>query len=258
MFDHEHETGEILINFKCICYMMEFMNSNYKLNTIINLLPNEVFKEWARHFELVDLKLGQVLHEPGRVVGHLHFPLDTIVSWVRILKNGDTAQVAMTGKEGVVGIYLLMGAAHTHNRAIVQKAGTAIRLRLSVVLGSFNQGNAVQQLFLKYTQTLFTQIAQGSVCYRHHSLDQQLCRMLLLTLDRQASPSIELTHELMASLLGVRREGVTQAAKRLMNDNILSYTRGHITVLDRAALEKRACECYSVIRDDERRYLSTP
>ena len=163
----------------------------------------------------------------------------------------------MTGKEGVVGIYLLMGAAHTHNRGVVQKAGTALRLRISVVLGSFNQGNPVQQLFLRYTQTLLTQIAQGSVCHRHHALEQQLCSMLLLMLDRQEGDSISLTHEAIANLLGVRREGVTQAAKRLMNDGILNYTRGRITVLNRAALERRACGCQSVIRDEERRLLTT-
>lgn len=233
------------------------MQINYKLNRIIDLLPSDIFKEWEPHLELVDLKQGQVLHEPGRLVSHLHFPFTAIVSWIRILANGDATQVAMTGKEGVVGIYLLMGAAHTHNRGVVQKAGTALRLRISVVLGSFNQGNPVQQLFLRYTQTLLTQIAQGSVCHRHHALEQQLCSMLLLMLDRQEGDSISLTHEAIANLLGVRREGVTQAAKRLMNDGILNYTRGRITVLNRAALERRACECQSVIRDEERRLLTT-
>lgn len=235
---------------------MKFMHNIYKLNKIIDTLPPGIFDEWGPHFELIDLTVGQVLHEPGRMVSHLHFPLTAIVSWVRVLENGDSTQVAMTGKEGVVGIYLLMGATHTHNRAVVQKAGAAIRLKLSVVLGSFNQGNSLQLLFLKYTQTLFTQIAQVSVCHRHHTLEQQLCRMLLLILERQDAHDIAMTHELMASQLGVRREGVTHAAKRLMNDNILSYSRGHITVLDRAALEKRACECYGVIRDEERRHLA--
>ncbi len=235
---------------------MKFMQINYRLNKIIDLLPSDIFKEWAPHLELVDLKLGQVLHEPGRIVSHLHFPLTAIVSWIRLLENGDTTQVAMTGKEGVVGIYLLMGAAHTHNQAVVQKAGTALRLRLSVVLGSFNQGNPVQQLLLRYTQTLITQMAQGAVCHRHHAIEQQLCSMLLLTLDRQDGDSIAWTHETMANLLGVRREGVTQAAKRLMNDDVLSYSRGRITVLNRAALAERACECHGVIRDEERRLLT--
>lgn len=232
------------------------MQIHYRLNKIIDLLPSDIFKEWAPHLELVDLKPGQVLHEPGRIVSHVHFPLTAIVSWIRLLENGDATQVAMTGKEGVIGIYLLMGAVHTHNRAVVQKAGTALRLRLSVVLWSFNQGNPVQQLFLRYTQTLLTQMAQGSVCHRHHALEQQLSSMLLLMLDRQDSDSIGQTHESLANLLGVRREGVTQAAKRLMNDGILKYSRGHITVLDRTALAQRACECHSVIRDEERRLLT--
>lgn len=233
------------------------MQPDIHLNKIISFLPSAVVTEWAPHFEHVDLKLGQVLYEPGRILGHLYFPLTAIVSWVRILENGASTKVAITGREGVVGIYLLMGAAQTLNRAIVQKAGSAIRLRLSVVLGSFNQGNAVQNILLRYTQTLFNQMAQGSVCHRHHSLEQQLCCMLLLTLDRQDDNTIVLTHELLASLLGVRREGVTQAAHRLMKQNLISYSRGNITVHDRVALEKRSCECYNVINNEYRRFLTT-
>lgn len=233
------------------------MQKSINLNKIISFLPSAVVTEWAPHFEHVDLKLGQVLYEPGRILGHLYFPLTAIVSWVRILENGASTKVAITGREGVVGIYLLMGAAQTLNRAIVQKAGSALRLRLSVVLNSFNQGNAVQNILLRYTQTLFNQMAQGSVCHRHHSLEQQLCCMLLLTLDRQDDNTIVLTHELLASLLGVRREGVTQAAHRLMKQNLISYSRGNITVHDRVALEKRSCECYSVINNEYRRFLTT-
>lgn len=233
------------------------MQKSINLNKIISFLPSAVVTEWAPHFEHVDLKLGQVLYEPGRILGHLYFPLTAIVSWVRILENGASTKVAITGREGVVGIYLLMGAAQTLNRAIVQKAGSALRLRLSVVLNSFNQGNAVQNILLRYTQTLFNQMAQGSVCHRHHSLEQQLCCMLLLTLDRQDDNTIVLTHELLASLLGVRREGVTQAAHRLMKQNLISYSRGNITVHDRVALEKRSCECYNVINNEYRRFLTT-
>ncbi|WP_233252856.1 Crp/Fnr family transcriptional regulator [Limnohabitans sp. T6-20] len=180
------------------------------------------------------------------------------MSWVHILENGASTEIAITGREGMVGIYLLMGAAQTNNRAIVQKAGSAMRIRLSVVLNSFNQGNAVQKVSLHYAQTLMNQISQVSVCNRHHTLEQQLCRMLLLTLDRQDSQTIVLTQELMASLLGVRREGVTHAAHRLMNQNILHYSRGNITVLDRKALEKRACECYSVISREYDRFSNMP
>jgi CRP-like cAMP-binding protein len=232
------------------------MHPDVHLNKVISFLPPAVVNEWAPHFEHVELKLGQVLYEPGRILGHLYFPLTSIVSWVRILENGASTKVAITGREGVVGIYLLMGAAQTLNRAIVQKAGTALRLRLSVVLGSFNQGNAVQKVFLRYTQTLFNQMAQGSVCHRHHSLEQQLCCMLLLTLDRQDDNTIVLTHELLASLLGVRREGVTQAARRLMKEDLIHYSRGIITVLDRVTLEKRACECYNVINHEYNRFLT--
>lgn len=232
------------------------MQPSVHANQIISFLPPDVVTEWAPHFEHVELKLGQVLYEPGRVLGHLYFPLTAIVSWVRILENGASTKVAITGREGLVGIYLLMGAAQTLNRAIVQKAGAALRLRLSVVLGSFNQGNAVQRVLLRYTQTLFNQMAQGSVCHRHHSLEQQLCCMLLLTLDRQDDNTIVLTHELLASLLGVRREGVTQAARRLTKQNLISYSRGNITVHDRVALERRSCECYSVINDGYNRCLT--
>lgn len=233
------------------------MQANFKLNQIIDLLPLHIYEEWTPHFELIDLKLGQTLYEPGQKVAHLHFPLTAIVSGVHILENGDTTQIAMTGNEGVVGIDLLIGAARTLNRAVVLKAGLALRLKLKLVMISFNQEPLVQQLVLKFTQTSFTQIAQGSVCNRHHTLDHQLCCMILRILDRQDDSNILLTHESIATLLGVRREGVTQAAKRLMNASIINYSRGHIKVLDRPALEGRACECYSVTHHEEHRLLTT-
>ena len=234
------------------------MQNSPNSNKIINLLSDQIQEEWSPHFEPVELKLGQVLYEPGRAIGHLYFPLTAIVSWVHILESGASSEIAITGREGIVGIYLLMGAAQTNHRAIVQKAGSAIRIRLSVVLNSFNQGNTVQKIFLRYTQTLLNQISQVSVCNRHHSVEQQLCRMLLLTLDRQDSKTIVLTHELMANLLGVRREGVTHAAHRLMNENILHYSRGNITVLDSKALEDRTCECYSVISREYDNFTNMP
>ena len=233
------------------------MQIDIHANKVISFLPSDILDEWAPHFEHVELKLGQVLQEPARVVSHLYFPLTAIVSWVRILENGASTKVAITGREGVVGIYLLVGGPHTHNRTIVQKAGTAVRLRLSVVLNSFNHGNVVQKIFLRYSQTLLNQMAQGSICHKHHSLEQQLCCMLLLTLDRQDNNIIVLTHELIANLLGFRREGVTQAAHRLMNENIINYSRGYITVLDRDALNKRTCECYNVISDEYRSFLDS-
>lgn len=234
------------------------MQTTLNTNKIIDFLSDSILEEWSPYFEPVELALGQVLYEPGRIIGHLYFPVTAIVSWVHVLENGASTEIAITGREGVVGIYLLMGASQTNNRAIVQKAGAAIRIRLSVVLNSFNQGNVVQRVFLRYAQTLMNQISQVSVCNRHHPLEQQLCRMLLLTLDRQDNKTIVLTHELMASMLGVRREGVTHAARRLMNENILHYSRGNITVLDREALEDRSCECYNVISREYDRFSSMP
>jgi CRP-like cAMP-binding protein len=226
------------------------------LNKIISLLPAAIQQAWSPFCEPVNLKLGQILAEPGRAQSHLYFPLTAIVSWVHVLQNGASTEVTVIGPEGVVGMHLLMGAVQTPNRAIAQKSGSVLRIPLSVVLPSFNQDNDVQKVFLRYAQTLITQVSQSSVCHQHHSLEQQFCRMLLLTLDRQNSNTIVMTHELLASLLGVRREGVTQAAHRLMGEKILHYSRGNITVLDRAALETRACECYGVISREYDRFLN--
>lgn len=226
------------------------MVKNPDLNQIISFLPEVIHEEWAPHFEPTDLEVGQILYEPGRALKHLYFPLTTIVSWVHVLENGSSSDVAIIGREGVIGIYLLMGASQTYNSAVVLKAGSAIRINLSVVLNSFNQGTAVQKVFLRFTQNLITQVSQGAVCHRHHSLEQQLCRMLLMILDRQDGNDITMTHESMAKFLGVRREGVTQAARRLMEENTISYTRGHVVVLDRKSLEKRSCECYNIIKND--------
>lgn len=233
----------------------EFMNKKADLNKIISFLPELVYEEWAPHFERIDLETGQVLYEPGRALRHLYFPLTAIVSWVHVLENGSSSDVAMIGREGMIGIYLLMGASQTYNSAVVLKAGSAIRINLSVVLNSFNQGNAVQKVFLRFTQNLMTQMSQGAVCHRHHTLEQQLCRMLLMVLDRQDGNDITMTHELMAKFLGVRREGITQAAHRLMEENTISYTRGHVVVHDRKSLEKRSCECYDIIKNDQDNYI---
>ena len=232
------------------------MHANFRSNRIISFLPPAILQEWMPHFEEVNLKSGQVLYEPGSALGYLYFPLTAIVYGVHTLGSGDSTKIAITGREGVVGVYLLMGAAKSKNQAIVHKAGTAVRLRLSVLLHHFNQGNAVQKIFLRYAQTLFTQMAQSAVCHMHHSLEQQLSRMLLQTLDRQDELAIMETHESMADLLGVRREAVSQAARRLMNENVITYSRGHITVLDRAALERRTCECYAVINDEYRNFIA--
>jgi CRP-like cAMP-binding protein len=225
-------------------------------NHILSLLPEVTVNTWASHFETVDLHMGKVLYEPGNILSHMYFPTTAIVSWIYVLENGATTEIAMTGREGVVGMYMLMGGGKSHNQAIVQTAGQAIRVPVKLVMDTFSQGHQVQSIFWLFTRALITQMAQIAVCHRHHTLDQQLCRMLLLTLNRIDGDTIVMTHEVIASLLGVRREGVTLAAKKLMLEGIISYVRGRITVLDRRALELRACECYNVISQEYERLLN--
>ena len=177
------------------------------INKILSQLPPAVVQAWQPHFESVNLEPGQILCEPGRPLGHLYFPLTAIVSWIYVLENGSTTEVAMTGREGVVGIYLLMGDTHTNNRALVQKGGSAIRIKLHVVLDSMLAGHPVQALFLRYVRAFISHMTQVSVCHRHHTLEQQLSCMFLLTLDRQDDNDMAMTHEMLANLLGVRREG---------------------------------------------------
>lgn len=234
------------------------MSRRHQQNHILALLTEASYCEWAPHFEIVDLPMGKVLYEPGDILGHVYFPTTAIVSWIYVLSNGACTEVVMTGREGLVGMYQLMGGGKSLNRALVQTAGQAVRLPLGVVLSSFTHDQQVQRLLLLYTQAMITQMAQIGVCHRHHTLDQQLCRMLLLTLDRLEGNTIMMTHELMSELLGVRREGVTLAAKRLMRDGVTHYSRGRITVQDRAELENRACECYGVIHQEYERLLQHP
>jgi CRP-like cAMP-binding protein len=234
------------------------MSRQFQQNHILALLPESTYAAWAPHFEIRDLPMGKVLYEPGTILGHVYFPTTAIVSWIYVLSNGACTEVIMTGRDGLVGMYQLMGGGKSHNRAMVQTAGQAVRVPLSVVLGSFTEDQQVQRLLLLYTQAMITQMAQIGVCHRHHTLDQQLCRMLLLTLDRMDGDTVVMTHELMSELLGVRREGVTLAAKRLMRDGVIHYARGRITVLDRAELENRACECYGVIHQEYERLLQHP
>jgi len=224
-------------------------------NNILNLLPDATYSAWEPYFESVELPMGQVLYDPSSTLSHMYFPTSAIVSWVYMLENGATTEIAMTGREGVLGMYMLMGGGKTQNQGIVQTAGQAIRLPVQVVLDTFSQGHEVQSIFWLFTRALITQMAQIAVCHRHHTLDQQLCRMLLLTLDRIDGDTIVMTHEVMASLLGVRREGVTMAAQKLMHEGIIRYARGRITVLDRARLAQRACECYGVIHQEYERLL---
>jgi CRP-like cAMP-binding protein len=204
---------------------------------------------------LVDMPLGQVLCESGESFRHVYFPSTAIVSLIYVMENGASAEIAVVGNEGVAGIALIMGGESTLSRAVVQSAGEGYRLKASAIKYEFNHSGPVMHLLLRYTQALITQMAQTAVCNRHHSLDQQLCRWLLLSLDRLEGSSLVMTQELIANMLGVRREGVTEAALKLQRAGLINYTRGKITVLDRPSLEERCCECYAVVKKEYDRLL---
>jgi CRP-like cAMP-binding protein len=224
-------------------------------NELIAALPIQEYQRWAPYLEAVHLRLGQVLYESGAVMSHLYFPTTAIVSLLYVMEDGSSAEIAVVGYEGVVGIALFMGGGSTPSRAVVQSAGACIRLKAAEFQGEFNRGGPVLHLMLRFTQALITQMAQTAVCNRHHSLDQQLCRWLLLSLDRLPGSELVMTQELIANMLGVRREGVTEAALKLQTGGLIKYTRGHITVLDRVGLERRTCECYAVVKNEYDRLL---
>ncbi|HTM60239.1 MAG TPA: Crp/Fnr family transcriptional regulator [Burkholderiales bacterium] len=207
--------------------------------------------------EPMQMKLGQALYESGGAQGYVYFPTNSIVSLLYVLENGSSAEIAVTGCEGLVGIALFMGGETTPSRAVVQSAGEGYRLKASVLKEQFQRGGAMQFLLLRFTQALITQMTQTAVCNRHHSVDQQLCRWLLLSLDRLPDNRLSMTQELIANMLGVRREGVTEAAGKLQADGLIEYSRGRITVLDRSGLEARVCECYSVVKKEYDRLLPT-
>ena len=196
-----------------------------------------------------------MLHEAGATLSHAYFPTTAIVSLLYVMENGAAAEIAVVGDDGIVGVSLFMGGQSTTSRAVVQSAGHAFRLKPQQLVDEFNRNGPVLHLLLRYTQALITQMAQTAVCNRHHSLDQQLCRWLLLSLDRLEGSDLMMTQELIANMLGVRREGVTEAATKLQQDGLIRYTRGHIRVLDRAGLEQRTCECYAVVRREYERLL---
>jgi len=202
------------------------------------------------------MQLGQMVYEPGIQLRHAYFPTDSIVSLHYVTETGASAETAGVGNEGVVGVSLFMGGDTTSSSAVVQTSGHAYRLDRRVLLEEFNRGGLLQRLLLRYTQALMTQMAQTAACNRHHSVEQQLCRWLLLTLDRVSSQELIMTQELVASMLGVRRESVTEAARNLQNDGYIRYRRGHIGVIDRAGLETRSCECYAVVKNELKRLLS--
>ena len=224
-------------------------------NALLAALPDGERARWLPQLESVELPLGAVLYEAGNRPTHVYFPTTAVVSLICVMDNGATTEIAMVGNEGLVGVSLFMGGESTTSRAVVQSAGLGYRLAANQVMKEFDRAGPIMNLLLRYTQALITQMAQTAVCNRHHSLDQQLCRWLLLSMDRLRSNELVLTQELIAKLLGVRREGVTEAAGRLHAAGLIAYRRGHMTVLDRARLERRSCECYSVVTREYDRLL---
>lgn len=224
-------------------------------NRLIAALPDAEWQRWQSHLEPVDLPLGKVLYESGMPLAHVYFPTTAIVSLLYVLEDGASAEIAVVGLEGLVGISLFMGGGTTPSRAVVQSAGLGYRLKAATMQEEFARAGPAMHLLLRYTQALITQMAQTAVCNRHHTLDQQLCRWLLLSLDRLPSSELVMTQELIGNMLGVRREGVTEAARKLQAAGIIRYARGRISVLDRKALEARTCECYGVVRSEYDRLL---
>lgn len=225
-------------------------------NHLLAALPAADFDPLSKHLELVPMPLGQMLYEPGMQLRHAYFPTTSIVSLHYVTESGASAETAGVGNEGVVGISLFMGGDTTSSSAVVQTAGHAYRLDRHLLMEEFNRGGLMQRLLLRYTQALMTQMAQSAACNRHHSVEQQLCRWLLLTLDRVGPQELVMTQELVASMLGVRRESVTEAAGNLQNAGYIRYRRGHIGVVDRVGLETRSCECYAVVKKELKRLLN--
>jgi CRP-like cAMP-binding protein len=224
-------------------------------NFLLAALPDPEWQRWRVLLEKVDMPLGQVLYESGATLTHIYFPTTSIVSLLYVMENGASAEIAVVGREGLVGVSLFMGGESTPSRAVVQSAGHGYRLRAQSMKDEFNRAGPVLHLLLRYTQALITQMAQTAACNRHHTLDQQLCRWLLLSLDRLQTNELSMTQELIANMLGVRREGVTEAASKLQQAGLISYARGRITVLNRPGLEKRTCECYAVVKHEYDRLL---
>ena len=225
-------------------------------NRLLAALPTAVFEAIAAQLELVPMRVGDMLYEPGKQLQHAYFPTNSIVSLHYVMESGASCETSGVGNEGVVGISLFMGGNTASGSAVVQTAGHAYRLERSVVREQFDRDERVRSLLLRYTQALIAQVAQTAVCNRHHSIDQQLCRLLLLTLDRIPADELRMTQELIAGLLGVRREGITDAAGKLQSAGLIRYRRGHISVLDRTGLEARSCECYGVVKAEMTRLLA--
>ena len=230
--------------------------SNHSQNHLLAALPTVEFECIAPHLELVSMPLGEMLYEPGMHLQHAYFPTTSIVSLHYVMESGSSAESAGVGNEGMVGISLFMGGDTTSSSAVVQTAGHAYRLDRRLLKREFDRGGLLQRLLLRYTQALMTQMSQTAACNRHHSVEQQLCRWLLLTLDRMPTNDLIITQELVAGMLGVRREGITEAAGNLQRAGLINYHRGHISVLDRPGLETHVCECYAVVKKEMNRLLS--
>ena len=224
-------------------------------NHLLDALPKSDYERLVSDLELIPMRLGDVLYEPGVKLLYVYFPTTSIVSLLYVMEDGASAEIAIVGNEGMLGISLFMGGDTTPSRAVVQSAGHGFRLRADLLKNEFGRFGPTMHLLLRYTQALITQMAQTAVCNRHHSVDQQLCRWLLLSLDRLASNELSMTQELIANMLGVRREGVTEAAGKLQDAGLIRYQRGKITVCDRPRLEARACECYQVVKTEFDRLL---
>jgi len=224
-------------------------------NHLLDALPQGDYERIEAHLELVPLGLGDVLYEPGIKLRYVYFPTTSIISLLYVMEDGASAEIAIVGNEGILGVSLFMGGETTPSRAVVQSAGHGFRLKAELLKEEFGRFGPTMHLLLRYTQALITQMAQTAVCNRHHSVDQQLCRLLLLSLDRLASNELSMTQELIANMLGVRREGVTEAAGKLQDAGLIRYRRGRITVLDRPGVEARACECYQVVKTEFERLL---
>ncbi len=224
-------------------------------NQLLALLPDAEWQRWCPALELIELPTGKVLHESGECLSHVYFPLDAIVSICYFAATGGMAEVALVGHEGMVGISSLMGGGSANSHSVLLNGGTALRMRSSLIKNEFEHPGPVQRLMLRYIQALIAQIGQTAVCNRHHSVDQALNRWLLLCLDRFPGSDLVMTQELIANMLGVRREGITDAALKLQRAGLIRYTRGHITVIDRKGLERQSCECYRAVKNEYDRLL---
>lgn len=226
-----------------------------RANQLLAALPDAEWQRWLPQLEWVDMPLGLVLYESGSTLEHVYFPTNALVALLYVMENGASAEIAVVGNEGLVGVSLFMGGGSTPSRAVVQSAGQGFRLKTAAMKQEFDKAGPVLHLLLRYTQALITQMAQTAVCNRHHALEQQLCRWLLLSLDRLQGSELVMTQELIANMLGVRREGVTEGALNLQRAGLIRYSRGRISVLDRPGLEKRTCECYAVVKKEYDRLL---